>query len=134
MAQMTKKDILEALQEYSDKTLNPNFRQIDQRFERVDGKMSALEQRVDQSKGEMIHQFHIISENVISQVKLVAEGVMNLDGKFTREMGTLRKNDEEIMAMLKFSYAELDKRIDTLETEVRELKRRLDRIEQRSIT
>ena len=134
MAQMTKKDILEALQEYSDKTLNPKFMQIDQRFERVDEKMSALEQRVDQSKGEMIHQFHIISENVISQVKLVAEGVMNLDGKFTREMGTLRKNDEEIMAMLKFSYAELDKRIDTLETEVRELKRRLDRIEQRSIT
>jgi uncharacterized protein YceH (UPF0502 family) len=134
MAQMTKKDILEALQEYSDKTLNPKFMQIDQRFGRVDEKMSALEQRVDQSKGEMIHQFHIISEDVISQVKLVAEGVMNLDGKFTREMGALRKNDEEIMAMLKFSHAELDKRIDTLETEVRELKRRLDRIEQRSIT
>jgi uncharacterized protein YceH (UPF0502 family) len=134
MAQITKKDILEALQEYSDKTLNPKFTQIDQRFGRVDEKMSALEQRVDQSKGEMIHQFHIISEDVISQVKLVAEGVMNLDGKFTREMGTLRKNDEEIMAMLKFSYAELDKRIDTLETEVRELKRRLDRIEQRSVT
>jgi uncharacterized protein YceH (UPF0502 family) len=134
MAQMTKKDILEALQEYSDKTLNPKFMQIDQRFGRVDEKMSALEQRVDQSKGEMIHQFHIISEDVISQVKLVAEGVMNLDGKFTREMGALRKNDEEIMAMLKFSHAELDKRIDTLETEVRELKRRLDRIEQRSVT
>jgi len=100
---MTKKDILEALQEYSDKTLNPKFMQIDQRFGRVDEKMSALEQRVDQSKGEMIHQFHIISEDVISQVKLVAEGVMNLDGKLTREMGALRKNDEEIMAMLKFS-------------------------------
>ena len=134
MAQMTKKDILEALQEYSDKTLNPKFMQIDQRFGRVDEKMSALEQRVDQSKGEMIHQFHIISEDVISQVKLVAEGVMNLDGKFTREMGALHKNDEEIMAMLKFSHAELDKRIDTLETEVRELKRRLDRIEQRSVS
>ena len=134
MAQMTKKDILEAFQEYSEQTLNPKFKQIDQRFERVDEKMSALEQRVDQSKGEVIHQFHIISENVISQVKLVAEVVMNLDGKFMREMGTLRKNDEEIMAMLKFSYAELDKRIDTLETEVRELKRRLDRIEQRSVS
>jgi len=134
MAQMTKKDIVEAFQEYSEQTLNPKFKQIDQRFEKVEEKLSALEQRVDQSKGEVIHQFHIISENVISQVKLVAEGVMNLDGKFTREMGTLRKNDEEIMAMLKFSYAELDKRIETLETEVRELKRRLDRIEQRSVS
>ncbi len=134
MAEITKKDISEVLQEYSERNLDPKFKQIDQRFEKVDQRISALEQKVDQSKEEMIHQFHIISENVISQVKLVAEGVMNLDGKFTREMANLRKNDEEIMAMLKFSYAELDRRISTLETEVQELKRRIDQIERRSVS
>lgn len=33
-------------------------------------------------KDEVIHQFHVISENVISQVKQVAEGVTSLNDKF----------------------------------------------------
>ena len=141
MAEITKKDILEALQEFSNKSLDPKFEkmddrfeQMDQHFQKMDERMNGFDHKVDQFKEEIIHQFHVISEDVISQVKLVAEGVINLDGKFTREMATLRKNDEEVMAMLKFSYAELDKRIGTLEAEVQELKRRLDQIERRSIS
>jgi polyhydroxyalkanoate synthesis regulator phasin len=69
-------------------------------------------------------------------VKLVAEGVMNLDEKFTREMTQFRKENEqghqEIKAMIKFSYAELDRRMSTLESEVNELKHRVDQIERRS--
>ena len=33
---------------------------------------------------EIIHQFHVISEGVISQVKLVAEGVANVNEKLDR--------------------------------------------------
>jgi len=159
MAEITKKDILEALQEFSNKNLDPKFEkmdarfeqmdqrsqkiddrfeQMDQRFQKMDQRMNGLDHKVDQFKEEIIHQFHVISEDVISQVKLVAEGVMNLDEKFTRETTQFRKENEqahqEIMAMLKFSYAELDKRIGTLEAEVQELKRRLDQIERRSIS
>lgn len=97
-----------------------------------------LSEALDQFKEEMIHQFHMISGGVISQVKLVAEGVMNLDEKFTREISGFRKENEqahhEIMAMIKFSYAELDRRMSTLETELQELKRRVDQIERRSIS
>jgi len=131
MAEITKKDILEVLKEFSEKTLDPKFAKIDQR---VDG----LDKKVDQFKDEIIHRFHVISEDVISQVKLVAEGVMNLDEKFTREIAIFRKENEqaheEIKAMIKFSYAELDRRISTLEIEVQELKRRMDQIERRSIS
>jgi len=159
MAEMTKKDILEVLQEFSEKSLDPKFGKIDQRFEQIDqrfeqmdhrfgkvdhrfGQMDQridnLDRKVDQFKEEILHQFHVISEGVISQVKLVAEGVMNLDEKFTREIASFRKENEqahqEIMAMIKFSYAELDRRISTLETEVQELKRRVDQIERRSIS
>lgn len=166
MAEITKKDISEVLQEFSEKTLDPKFEKIDQRFEQInrrfeqvdqrfeqvekrfeksdqrfeqmDRRINALDQKVDQFKEEIIHQFHVISEGVISQVKLVAEGVMNLDEKFTREIASFRKENEqahqEIMAMIKFSYAELDRRISTLETEVQELKRRMDQIERRSIS
>ena len=93
MAEITKKDLSEAL-------------------EPIDRHISSLDPKVDQFKEEVIHQFHMISEGVISQVKLVAEGVMNLDEKFTREITGFRKENEhahqEIMAMIKFSYAELD--------------------------
>ncbi|MEW6375277.1 MAG: hypothetical protein AB1502_05730 [Thermodesulfobacteriota bacterium] len=114
------------------------FEQIDQRFDKTDLRIDGLDKKVDQFKEEIIHQFHVISENVISQVKLVEEGVMNLDEKFTREMSSFRRENEqahqEIMAMIKFSYAELDRRISILETEVQELKRRVDKIERRSIS
>jgi transcriptional regulator of heat shock response len=50
-------------------------------LESVDRRMNSLEQKSNQFKKEIIHRFHVISEDVISQVKLVAEGVMNLDEK-----------------------------------------------------
>lgn len=152
MAEITKKDILEALKEFSEKNLDPKFTKIDQRFEKIDQgfekvdqrfeqmgqRMDGLDKKVDQFRDEIIHRFHLISENVISQVKLVAEGVINLDEKFTREIAIFRKENEqaheEIKAMIKFSYAELDRRISTLEMEVQELKRRMDQIERRSIS
>jgi hypothetical protein len=119
MAEMRKKDFSELL-------------------ESIDRRVNNLEQKSGQFKEEIIHQFHLISEDVISQVKLVAEGVMNLDEKFTREITDFRKESErthqEIMAMIKFSYAELDRRVSTLEGEVQELKRRVDQIERRSIS
>jgi archaellum component FlaC len=137
-AEITKKDILEVLKEFSEKTLDPKLRKIDQRFGQMDQRMDGLDKKVDQFKDEIIHRFHVISEDVISQVKLVAEGVMNLDEKFTREIAIFRKENEqaheEIKAMIKFSYAELDRRISTLEIEVQELKRRMDQIERRSIS
>jgi uncharacterized protein YoxC len=145
MAEITKKDILEALQEFSDKNLDPKFKkmddrfeQMDQRFQKMDERTEGLDHKVDQFKEEIIHQFHVISEDVISQVKLVAEGVMNLDEKITREMTQFRKENEqahqEIKAMIKFSYAELDRRISTLEGELKELKHRVDQIERRSVS
>lgn len=134
MAEITEGDILRVLEEFSEKNLDPKFKLLDQQFERVDQRISILEQKVDQSKEGIMNQFHIISENVISQVKLVAESVMNLDEKFIREINSLHKENQEIMAMTKFSYAELDRRISTLEGEIEELKRRVDQIERRSIS
>lgn len=75
MAEITKKDLSEL-------------------FESMDRRINSLEQKTDQFKEEIIHQFHVISEDVISQVKLVAEGVMNLDEKFTREITGFRKDNE----------------------------------------
>jgi chromosome segregation ATPase len=153
-------------------------------------------------KEEIVQQFHVISEDVISQVKLVAEGVatgneklertrkelkeeidnktqpiaqavLELSGKvaaldnkvviieskvtglenkvisiedivtgldrkvdkFHQELkAEIHESRQEVLAAVKFSYAELDKRITTLEKEFLELKHRIEKIESRSIS
>lgn len=153
-------------------------------------------------KEEIIHQFHVVSEGVIDQVKLVAEGVatvneklertrkelkeeidnktqpiaqavlalsgklvaldgkvIDLDGKVVALDGRvvaldskvvaldskvdrihqelkieIQETRQEVLAAVKFSYAELDKRLTTLEKEFLELKLRVEKIENRSIS
>jgi len=127
MAEMTKKEFLELLNEFSKKTLDPKFDQIDKRFERIDS-------RFGEFREEVIHQFHIISEDVISKVQLVAEGVANLNEKLDRHADENRKDHMETIAAIKFSYAELDRRITNLEAEMGDLKRRIDKVERRSVS
>ena len=125
-------------------------------------------------KEEIIHQFHVVSEGVIDQVKLVAEGVTTaneklertrkelkeeidnktqpiaqavlelsgkvvaIDGKLDRihqELKTeIQETRQEVLAAVKFSYAELDKRLTTLEKQFLELRLRVEKIENRSIS
>jgi hypothetical protein len=89
-------------------------------------------------KEEIIHQFHIVSEGVIDQVKLVAEGVATVNEKLDRihqELKTeIHETRQEVLAAVKFSYAELDKRPTTLEKEFLELKLRVEKTEGRSIS
>jgi len=124
MSEMTKKEFLELLDEFSKKTLDPKFEKIESRF---------VEFRED-----IIHQFHVISEDVISKVQLVAEGVATLNEKFDRRFDELEKKNEsqhkDILAAIKFSYAELDRRITNLESEMESLKHRMDVLERRSIS
>jgi len=65
-----------------------------------------FEKRLGDFKEEIIHRFHVISEDVISKVQQVAEGVVNLDQKF-------------------------DRRITFLEPELQDLKQRVHQIEKR---
>jgi len=132
-------------------------------------------------KEEILHQFHVVSEGVIDQVKQVAEGVANVNEKLDRRFNELKgeidnktqpiaqavlelsgkvvaldgkvavidgkvdrihqelkaeiqETRQEVLAAVKFSYAELDKRITTLEKEFLELKHRVEKIETRSIS
>ncbi len=139
-----------------------------------DRKASGSKEDLMKFKEEIVHQFHVVSEGVIDQVKLVAEGVATvnerleaarkelkveidnktqpivqavvelsskvvaLDGKvdkFHQELKTeIQGTRQEVLAAVKFSYAELDKRITTLEKEFLELKHRVEKIETRSIS
>jgi hypothetical protein len=101
-------------------------------------KSSSKKEDIQSFKKEIIHEFHVISEGIISEVKQVAEGVASVDEKLDRtrqELKTeIQETRQEILAAVKFSYAELDKRLTTLEREFLELKHRVEKIEGRSIS
>jgi len=143
-----------------------------------DRKASGNKEDLKKFKEEIVHQFHVISEDVISQVRQVAEGVTNVNEKLDRTHEELKaefdnkiqpvaqavvslseqldktrqelrseiqgirqdlkpeiqETRQEVLAAVKFSYAELDKRITTLEKEFLELKHRVEKIESRSIS
>lgn len=138
MAEITKKEFLELLQEFSEKTLDPKFKKIDDRFEKIDSRFDKVDSKFVEFKEDIFHQFHVISGDVISKIQLVAEGVATLNEKFDRRIDDLEEKNEEhhkdILAAVKFSYAELDRRITTLEAEMEDLKRRMDKIERRSVS
>ena len=89
-------------------------------------------------KGDILHQFSIISEDLTTKVQQVAEGVSNLNEKFDRRLDELTgMNDsqhKDILAAIKFSYAELDRRITNLEREMDVLRQRMDKLEHRSVS
>ena len=80
----------------------------------ADRKVPRTKDYLKKFRDEIVHQFHVISEDVISQVKQVAEGVANVDEKLDRRFNELRteiqETRQEVLAAVKFSYAELDKR------------------------
>jgi len=96
-----------------------------------------LDKKLNNFKEEIIHRFHVISEDVISKVHQVAEGVISLNEKFDRRIDALERKIEDkhqdVISAIKFSYAELDRRIMYLESELQILKQRVEHIE-RSMT
>jgi predicted RNase H-like nuclease (RuvC/YqgF family) len=111
--------------------------------EEASGLRAAMKAEVNSLKVEMkdteervLHQYHITAEGLRDDIKQVAEGVMNLNEKFDREISQFRKevahSHEELKAMIKFSYSELDRRITALEIELENLKHRIEKIERSS--
>ncbi|MEW6614746.1 MAG: hypothetical protein AB1401_04710 [Thermodesulfobacteriota bacterium] len=82
---------------------------------------------------EIKRYFDIVAENLRDEIKVIAEGVINLDGKFEREIAEFRKENKEahsdIMAAIKFSYTDLDRRIAFLENRYESVEKRLKRLE-----
>ncbi|MDY7032489.1 MAG: hypothetical protein SVY10_11365 [Thermodesulfobacteriota bacterium] len=77
--------------------------------------------------------FSVVAEGLRDEIKLVAEGVVNLNDKFEREINDFRKENREahgdIKVAIKFSYTELDRRITTLENKYEDVERRLKKLE-----
>ena len=72
-------------------------------------------------KDEIIHQFHIISEGLIDQIKLLAEGNSGIIQRLDRIEIENKEEHSETRALMKISFSQLDKRISDLESQMREV-------------
>jgi hypothetical protein len=106
----------------------------------------------DEKAVETQRHFDVVAESLKSEIRLVAEGVMGanerldrheakldaVDGRLTMVETKLdafivetRTNFEEVRASIKFSYAELDRRLTFLESGFKDLSSRMASIESR---
>ena len=81
-------------------------------------KNSSKKGDIQNFKEEIIHEFHVISEGIISQVKQVAEGVANVDQKLDRTRLELKAEIEEKTQPIAQAVLRLDGRIDVLDGKV----------------
>lgn len=88
----------------------------------------ATKKDLNKFKEDIIHEFHIISEGLIDQIKLLAEGhsgiIQRLDRVETRLDHFEKENERqhlETRALVKISFSELDRRVSELESQVKDL-------------
>ena len=82
---------------------------------------------------ETRRHFDVVAEQMRSDLRLIAEGLGALREQVTRIEHNLREDilsaQRELSAMIKFSYAELDRRIQGLEQRQDQIEVRLRRLE-----
>ncbi len=110
--------------------------------ERVDSKLKGLEDRVDLKfqglEERVVNQFHMISEGLVDQIKLLAEGHTGIIGRLNgvdQRLDRIEKESErqhlETRALIKLSFAELDRRLTDLEAQMKEMHEWKKRVEGR---
>ncbi|PIX24868.1 MAG: hypothetical protein COZ68_05355 [Deltaproteobacteria bacterium CG_4_8_14_3_um_filter_43_13] len=80
---------------------------------------------------EIKRHFSVVAEGLEHKIQLVAEGITNVDEKLERFRQEVKEEFKETRSMIKFSYAELDRRVAVIEDEVMSLKNRVERLEAR---
>jgi hypothetical protein len=77
--------------------------------------------------------FDVVAERLESRMQLISEGVSSLSERVDRLEQNLRedilRSQRELSAMIRFSYAELDRRIQALEARSVEIDERVRRLE-----
>ena len=111
---------------------NVDLERVFKGFEdRMDKKFQGLEERV-------VNQFHMISEGLIDQIKLLAEGHAGIIDRLKvvdQRLDQIEKESErqhlETRALIKLSFAELDRRLADLESQMKEMQEWKKRVEGR---
>lgn len=92
-----------------------------------------FDETAERLSSETRRHFDISTEGVKHEVRLVAEAVAQFEEKIDREVEVLDekvgRGFAETQAMIKFSHAELERRVRTLEQAFSDLQSRVERLE-----
>lgn len=120
----------------TDEELRRLFEETRQRIDSsADETRRHVDQKVAQSTAEMRRYFDVYAEDMSTKFGVLAEGLQALDEKLERETsdirGEMRRGFTETQAMIKFSHAELDRRVVALEQGHQALEEKIERLEER---
>jgi len=129
---LTRGDLQEGFKGFEkrqDKKLKGLEKRVDSRFkdleERVESRFKDFEERVDLKlknlEEHVVNQFHIVSEGLIDQIKLLAEGHAGIIERLTLMEKESERQHLETRSLAKLSFAELDRRLTGLETQMKEM-------------
>lgn len=80
---------------------------------------------------EIKRHFGIVAEGLDSHIQVVAEGQSGLQRQIEQFRRETNREFEETRALIRLSYVELERRMGSLESDVAELRSRMDRVEAR---
>src|SRR4030042_4546518 len=102
-----------------------------------DRKVPRSKEDLKKFRDEIVHQFHVVSEGVIDQVKLVADGVATVNNQLDRTRKELKeeidnKTQPIAQAVLELSVRVnvLDSRVIALDSRVIALDSKVDRVQE----
>jgi len=70
---------------------------------------------------KVVDQFHIISEGLIDQIKLLAKGHERIIERLQLMQKENERQHQETRSLVKLSFTELDQRLTNLETQMKEM-------------
>lgn len=80
---------------------------------------------------EIKRYFGVVAEGLRSEIRVVAEALSTHAQATEKRFAAVQEELGEIKAMIRLSYRELDGRLRVLETDVVELRSRIERLESR---
>jgi len=83
---------------------------------------------------EIKRHFSVVAEDLRSDVRAVGEAVSAHREEFRREIVGVRTELDEVKGMIRLSYAEIDRRVRTLEGVLQDLRARVEKLEEQRVS
>jgi chromosome segregation ATPase len=96
--------------------IDQRFKHIDQRFDEIDRRIGRIDQRTEQIERRLdqhdrdIQKLFVLMEDMSERLGLVAEGVIMNTQRIDALRADMNREFEEVKAVNRLSYAELDRR------------------------
>ena len=106
---------------------------VDRTREELKAEIQTVDQKVDRTREELKAEIQGVRQEIKTEIQETRQELKTEIQETRQELKSeIQESKQEVLAATKFSYAELDKRLTTLEKEFLDLKYRFEKIESHS--